>query len=387
MLRVALVGCGKIADAHASLIQHLPGCEIVGVCDREALMARQLCERFPVRHCFTDVTDLLRQRRPDVVHVTTPPDSHFNIARVCLEHGSHVYVEKPFTVTLDETERLLALARAQRRKVTVGHDDQFTHAARRLRALVAADDLGGAPVHMDSYYCYDLRDPAYARAMLGDTQHWVRRLPGRLLHNVISHGIARIAEFLDTESPHVLAYGYVSPLLRRLDETDIIDELRVIIADEQRRTTAYFTFSSQIRPPVREFRIYGPRNGLFLDHNHDVLIRLPGRRYKSYLEKFLPPMAVARQYLQSVLGNVGLFAAGDYHMKSGMRYLIESFYRSLVSDAPVPIPYRQILLTARLMDEIFSQIYPGAVAPPAPCPPGSPSPPTPRDVDASLQHH
>ena len=47
MLKVAIVGCGKIADSHASQIQRIEGCEIVGVCDREPLMARQLYERFP----------------------------------------------------------------------------------------------------------------------------------------------------------------------------------------------------------------------------------------------------------------------------------------------------------------------------------------------------
>ena len=49
MLKVAIVGCGKIADAHASQIQRIEGCEIVGVCDREPLMAKQLYERFPVK--------------------------------------------------------------------------------------------------------------------------------------------------------------------------------------------------------------------------------------------------------------------------------------------------------------------------------------------------
>ena len=65
-----------------------------------------------------------------------------------------------------------------------------------MRALVESGYLGGAPVHMESYYGYDLGEPSYARALLGDQQHWVRRLPGKLLHNIISHGIARIAEFL-----------------------------------------------------------------------------------------------------------------------------------------------------------------------------------------------
>ena len=44
-LRVAIVGCGKIADAHAAQIRRIPGCDLVGVCDREELMARQLAER------------------------------------------------------------------------------------------------------------------------------------------------------------------------------------------------------------------------------------------------------------------------------------------------------------------------------------------------------
>ena len=46
-------------------------------------------------------------------------------------------------------------------------------------------------------------------------------------------------------------------------------------------------------------------------------------------------------------------------MDSGMKYLIESFYRSIRKDAPVPIPYREILLTARIMDAIFDQLSAG----------------------------
>ena len=43
-------------------------------------------------------------------------------------------------------------------------------------------------------------------------------------------------------------------------------------------------------------------------------------------------------------------------MDSGMKYLIESFYRSICQGTPVPIPYREILLTAKIMDAIFDQV-------------------------------
>jgi len=355
MLRAAIVGCGKIADAHASQIQRIDGCEIVGVCDRERLMARQLFERFRVKKYFSDLTELLSDARPDVVHITTPPQSHFEIARLCLERGCHVYVEKPITLDAEEAERLVALANERGLKLTVGHDDQFSHVARRMRALVQSGYLGGLPIHMESYFCHDLADTGHARVLLGDKQHWVRRLPGRLLHNIISHGIARIAEFLTSDSPRVIAHGFVSPLLKRMGEDEIVDELRVFICEDE-RTTAYFTFSSQMRPSLHEFRVYGPKNGLVIDQDQETLTRLRGGRFKSYVEKFAPPVIFAKQHLGNVLTNARTFLAGDFHMRSGMKYLIESFYRSIVDGTPVPIPYREMLRTSRIMDAIFDQL-------------------------------
>lgn len=358
MLKAAIVGCGKIADTHASHIQSLAGCEIVGVCDREPLMAKQLYERFPVRRYFTDLAELVSEARPDVVHITTPPESHFGIAKFCLENHCHVYIEKPFTLDAEEARRLVDLANRNGLKLTAGHNYQFSHAARRMRALVESGYLGGPPVHMESYYGYDLGDPSYARALLGDKQHWVRRLPGKLLHNIISHGIARVAEFLTVDDPQVIAHGFASPLLRGIGETDIVDELRVVISDEE-RTTAYFTFSSQMRPSLHEFRIYGPKNGLILDQDHEILLRFRGAKFKSYADHFIPPVLFAKQHLGNLLGNVKLFLKRDFHMDSGMNFLIDSFYRSIRQGTPVPIPYREIVLTAKIMDAIFDQIRAG----------------------------
>src|SRR5438093_5263473 len=125
MLKVAIVGCGKIADDHASQIQRINGCEIVAVCDSEPVMARQLYERFPVKQWFSDLRDLLSTARPDVVHITTPPGSHFELAKLCLEWGCHVYVEKPFTVTGQEAQQLISIAEPRGLKATAGHDYQF----------------------------------------------------------------------------------------------------------------------------------------------------------------------------------------------------------------------------------------------------------------------
>lgn len=358
MLKIAVVGCGKIADDHLDQIrriQRLRPCKVVATCDREPLMAKQLTERFRVERYFSDALEMLRECKPDVVHITTPPRSHYSLGKLCLESGCHVYVEKPFTVNADEAEELIELANRKGLKVTVGHDIQFSHVARRLRKLVKDGYLGGRPVHMESYYCYDLSDPRYAKAFLSNDQHWLRDLPGMLLQNVISHGIARIAEYLTTDHPEVFAHGFVSPMLRNLGERQIVDELRVVIVEEQ-RTTAYFTFSSQMRPSLNVFRIFGSKNGLALDQDRETLLRLRGNVYKSYAEKFIPPVDLAWQQIGNLAGNMRKFLGNDFHMKAGMKSLIESFYRSIEEDAPLPIPCREILLTSRIMDAIFEQL-------------------------------
>jgi len=354
-LRVAIVGCGKIADAHAAQIRALTGCDLVAVCDREELMARQLADRFGVERYFVDVDELLSGAAPDVVHITTPPQSHFEIARRCLEHLCHVYVEKPFTVDARQAECLISLAETFDRRLTVGHDAQFSPAAQRMSDLVRRGYLGDAVVHVESYYGYDLGDGTYARAFLADSEHWVRRLPGGLLQNVISHGIARIAEFLQGDAPRVVAHAFIAPSSTGRSMTDVLNELRVMIIDEA-RTTAYFTFSSRMRPVLHQFRVFGSKNALVLDETQQTVIKLRGAAFKSYVERFVPPVIVAREYLGNVARNARLFLRSEFHMEAGKKNLMSAFYRSIVQGAPVPIPYREILLTARLMESIFEQV-------------------------------
>jgi len=323
-------------------------------------MARQLAERFGAERYFVDLDDLLRGAMPDVVHITTPPQSHLEIARHCLERGCHVYVEKPIAINVRETESLIEAAEEAGRRLTVGHDGQFSPAARRLRELVGRGYLGDSVVHMESYYGYDLSGDAYARAFLGDSSHWVRRLPGGLLQNVISHGIARIAEFLHGENPYVFARAFTSRALADKGAKDVLDELRVVIVDEA-DTTAYFTFSSQMRPVLNQFRVFGSRNALVLDETQQTLVKLRGTAFKSYVERFVPPMIFARQYIANAARNVRLFLRNEFHMDAGKKDLIEAFYRSIVEKTVVPIPYKEIVLTTRVMDAILEQV--GRVVP------------------------
>lgn len=357
MITVGIVGCGKMADQHAVQIERITGARMVAVCDTEPLMSRDFSERFNVPRYFNDVRQMLDEAKPDVVHITTPPQSHHALARMCLEAGCNVYVEKPFTITAKEAEDLIAFASERNLKLTTGHNGQFTHAMVRMRELVKRGYLGGKPVHIECQYCYDFGDENYARALLSDPRHWVRTLPGSLLQNIISHGISKIAEFLSGENPVVMAQGFTSNFLKSLGEQEIIDEARVIVRDEE-STTAYFTFSSQIKPVPHQLRLYGRRNSLVVDDDNQTVIKIDNKDYKSYVRYFVPPFQYASQYLGNLRGNFSRFLKRDFHMPNdaGLKRLTEAFYRSIVDGAELPLSYREILVTARIMDEIFTQI-------------------------------
>ena len=357
MIKVGIIGCGKMADNHAQQIKHITGAEIAAVCDLEPLMAKDMAVRFKIKRHFTDVREMLETVKLDVVHITTPPQSHFELGRMCLDAGCNVYMEKPFTVNTVEAEKLIAHAGEKKLKITAGHNAQFTHAMIRMRELIKSGYLGGKPVHMESHYCYDFGDVSYAKALLGDADHWVRKLPGSLLQNIISHGISKIAEFLSGDDPTVIADGFTSQFLKDIGQQDIIDEVRVIVRDEN-STTAYFTFSSQIKPSPHQFRVYGLKNSLIVDEDHQIVIKEDNREYKSYTRYFIPPFGYAKQYLANFGINFKKFMKRDFHLsnEAALKKLIESFYDSVADDAPLPLTYREILLTSKIMDAIFEQV-------------------------------
>jgi predicted dehydrogenase len=191
--------------------------------------------------------------------------------------------------------------------------------------------------------------------LLGNPNHWVRRLPGGLLHNLVSHGIARIAEFLDDELTDIVARGHQSEQLFRMGGQEVFDELRVLVRD-RKGTTATFCFSTQIKPGINQLRLCGPVNSVTVDFNSGSVIAQRGRSFKSYLTFLAPPLLAAREHLASGWRNLVGIVRQDIYQDSGMTELIDRFHAAVRADGPPPIPYREVLLTARIMDEVFARM-------------------------------
>ena len=128
-LRVAVIGVGRAGLLHAKLYNQLPRARLVAVCDVDR--ARCLAVATALRTAaVTDYRQLWG--RVEAVSIAVPASRHYAVGRDCLAHGLHVLMEKPLATQLRQADRLVALARLNRRILQVGHVERFNRAVQAV---------------------------------------------------------------------------------------------------------------------------------------------------------------------------------------------------------------------------------------------------------------
>ena len=188
-LRAAIVGTGYIADFHARGLQNARDVDLVAVCDANAAVARAFGSSWGVPS-YSALERLLAQERVDVVHITVPPDLHHRLARMALEAGASVFLEKPMCVSAEETSDLLAIAASKGLTVGVNHSMLFEGAFLRLRDHVRAGRLGP----LDQLTFNYLNELAFIR--LGPFNNWMLREPGNALLEIGPHPISGLIDLV-----------------------------------------------------------------------------------------------------------------------------------------------------------------------------------------------
>src|SRR5215471_17129507 len=119
-IRVALVGAGYVSAYHIRALQTLPHVSIVGIADVSIERAREMADRFGIPGAFGTLA-AMRELRPEVVHVLTPPSSHATLAIEALEMGCDVFVEKPMAPSVADCDAMIAAAVRTGRTLSVNH--------------------------------------------------------------------------------------------------------------------------------------------------------------------------------------------------------------------------------------------------------------------------
>jgi len=131
--RIGVVGAGGLGVHHVRILRDLAGDRFAGFVDENPARAREVAESLGV-HAFGSLDALLDE--VDAVSIVVPTTSHHEVATKALQRGKHIFVEKPFTVTLDEADSLLELSKSAGTVLQVGHVERFNRAVRAAMPYV-----------------------------------------------------------------------------------------------------------------------------------------------------------------------------------------------------------------------------------------------------------
>lgn len=141
MIRLAVVGLGKMGLSHLSMIKAHPDVDLVGVCDSTGYLLDVLAKYTGVR-TYKDFVKMLDEAEPEAVIIATPTHLHANMVRAALERGVNVFCEKPLVIDPAEGRDLAALAVERGLVTQVGYHNRFVGTFREVRKLIDAGAIG-----------------------------------------------------------------------------------------------------------------------------------------------------------------------------------------------------------------------------------------------------
>ncbi|MBZ5679297.1 MAG: Gfo/Idh/MocA family oxidoreductase [Acidobacteriia bacterium] len=190
MVRFGVIGYGYWGPNVVRNIDRLDEAEVIAVCDKSEAARKKVEKTYPDVRVTDDPAELMSSPEIDAIAVVTPVWTHYELAKAALEHGKHIFVEKPFTSNTKQAEELIDLAARKNLKIMVDHTFLFTGAVQKIKQLLQDGALG-------KLYYYDS-----TRVNLGLFQHDVN-----VLWDLAPHDLS-IMDHLIQESPEaVVATG------------------------------------------------------------------------------------------------------------------------------------------------------------------------------------
>lgn len=321
---------------HAKAIELTDFVDLVGIADpyvEESVISGKLPS---TTRLFSDPAELLTQLEPDIIHVVTPPNTHVSMTMLALDHGAHVYVEKPFALSADDAQKILSYAKEKNRSVCAGHQVLFQHSGQHYRRYLAYIKN---VVHIESYFSFKT----------------VRRVQGGLMRpveqviDILPHPIYLMLDALEASSKNQASSSY--EIL--INDVDAAGEVRTLL--KRGDTSTLLVVTLQGRPIESYLRIVGSNGSVGVDFVISGITRLLGPGV-SAISAVLNPFIRAKQLIGGTVANVYRMLTRKHKSYAGLAELIHAFHRSVAEGRPSPVSEFSIVETVRLCELIGKKL-------------------------------
>ena len=325
--RVALLGAGNIAEGHAPALRSLPELvETVAVCDIDLKRAQAARKQYGIPAAFDRLDVMLERARPDVVHVLLPPELHAEGAEECLSAGAHVFMEKPFCVTVEECRRVHNLAQRNGLQIGVNHNVVFMPAFLDLIQAIRACRFG-AIEQVQAMFTAPMPNLETA-----SPKHWMFTTPGRIMLEIGAHPLSMCVRLVGRP---MRATAAVSGDVTLSNGVRFFKHWQTSLVCE--RGNAQCTFSVGGAHQAIALHVLGEDAQAFVDLRRNSLLIIEKTHYPrldDMVNGWKNSLAMARRHLRNLksysLGAIGIAPRYDQQSFS-FRASIAAFYRALAA--------------------------------------------------------
>lgn len=190
LTRVALIGLGGAADRILlPALKTLPHVQLVAGSDLDVATRERAARRWQIGRIYSDPRTMLAEEQPDVAIVATPPLTHGDLCVLALEHGCHVFCEKPFMPSVEEADRVIAVAQRAHRAVAVDNQYYQMPIYRTVKDVLQTGRAGRL-YHIDVWQ--------HMHLLPQEEGGWKAALqPHRVLYEFGTHALDLICQFFD----------------------------------------------------------------------------------------------------------------------------------------------------------------------------------------------
>jgi predicted dehydrogenase len=161
MLKIGIIGCGKVAVMHANALKAITKSAFTAVCGRDAKRTQDFASKYGVK-AYTDVTEMVGKEKLDIVIVCTPHPAHKEPTIEALNAGANVLIEKPFASSLEDCDAMLDTAKKTGKQIAIISQRRFYAPCLRLKNAIESGKIG-KPV-LGTVYMFGWRNEAYYKS-------------------------------------------------------------------------------------------------------------------------------------------------------------------------------------------------------------------------------
>jgi len=351
-LTAAVIGTGQISEVHLKFLRDHNDIFLLAVCDLSPAMVKFVADRYGAKKSYIDYRKMLKEVKPQVVHVLTPPHTHVGIIRDCLEAGAHVIVEKPLAPTHEDFEQLWALALRQGRLLIEDHNYLFNDPILKIKRLVSEGVLGEVK-EVEVRMVLHIREKGSRYADL-NLPHPSHQLPAGVIHEFITHLCYLALHFMPPKEHRAgKDFDRVTAAWNNHEGGELFkyDDLDAVVIDQG--VHARLRFSATIWPECFTLAVRGTKGSACTDLFQPYLqIEMP--RSVKQLTPLLNQWTLGWHLIRSS-GKNFLDKLQQGTSYEGLARLLESAYRSIKDGADPPVTFDDMDRVSRMIDALVAQ--------------------------------